>query len=157
LFEAVWETIIQTRKFKNLTIMYNRVNRQAPAHFANLLEGFLNNEFARPDHKVPVNIRETADKYEVHVIAPGMQKEDFNISIEKDMLSISFDHKNETKEAEDKWLKQEFRLQSFKRNFSLNEKVDATGIGATYENGILTVGLPKKEKEEPKSVSISVQ
>ena len=137
--------------------MYNRVNRQAPAHFAHLLEGFLNNEFARPDNRALVNIRENEDKYEVQVIAPGMKKEDFNISIEKDMLSISFDQKKEAKETEDKWLKQEFRLQSFKRNFSLSEKVDTTGIGAAYESGILTVSLPKKEKEEPKSVSISVQ
>ena len=137
--------------------MYNRVNRQAPVHFANLLEGFLNNEFARPEHKALVNIRENESQYEVQVIAPGLHKEDFSINVEKDMLHISFEQKKDTKETEDKWLKQEFRLQSFKRSFSLNEKVDANGISAAYENGILTVGLPKKEKEEAKSVSISVQ
>ena len=137
--------------------MYNRVNRQAPVHFANLLEGFLNNEFNRPEHKALVNIRESEDKYEVQLIAPGLHKEDFNISIEKDLLHISFDQKKETKETEDKWLRQEFRLQAFKRSFSLSEKVDASGISAVYENGILAISLPKKEKEEPKSVSISVQ
>lgn len=137
--------------------MYNRVNRPAPVHFANLLEGFLNNEFTRAEHKAMVNIRENENQYEVQVIAPGLHKEDFSITVEKDMLHISFEQKKEAKETEDKWLRQEFRLQSFKRSFALNEKVDANSISAAYENGILTVGLPKKEKEEAKSVSISVQ
>ena len=135
--------------------MYNRVNRQAPVHFANLLEGFLNNEIAQ--HKALVNVRENENQYEVQVIAPGLHKEDFSIHVEKDMLHIAFEQKKETKETEDKWLRQEFRMPSFKRSFALNEKVDANGISAVYENGILSVGLPKKEKEEAKSVSISVQ
>lgn len=135
--------------------MYNRVNRQAPVHFANLLEGFLTNEFAQ--HKALVNVRENENQYEVQVIAPGLHKEDFSIQVEKDMLHIAFEQKKEAKETEDKWLRQEFRMPSFKRSFALNEKVDASGISAVYENGILSVGLPKKEKEEAKSVSISVQ
>lgn len=135
--------------------MYNRVNRQAPVHFANLLEGFLNNEIAQ--HKALVNVRENENQYEVQVIAPGLHKEDFSINVEKDMLHIAFEQKKEAKETEDKWLRQEFRMPSFKRSFALNEKVDASGISAVYENGILSVGLPKKEKEEVKSVSISVQ
>ncbi|HTN16636.1 MAG TPA: Hsp20/alpha crystallin family protein [Chitinophagaceae bacterium] len=136
-------------------MMYNRVNRQAPVHFANLLEGFLNNEIAQ--HKALVNVRENENQYEVQVIAPGLHKEDFSINVEKDMLHIAFEQKKEAKETEDKWLRQEFRMPSFKRSFALNEKVDASGISAVYENGILSVGLPKKEKEEVKSVSISVQ
>ena len=141
--------------------MYNKVRMQNPVHFANLLEGFLNNEFAHPDAKnantASVNIRENADQYEMQVIAPGLQKEDFAINIEKNTLTVSFDQKVETKEPADKWIRQEFKMKSFKRSFTLSDKVDTNDIKAVYENGILRVSLPKKEKEEPKTVSISVQ
>jgi HSP20 family protein len=141
--------------------MYSKTKfPSAPVHFANLLEGFMNNDFTNSERKFTqapsVNIRENDDKYEMHLLAPGLQKEDFKIDVDKNLLTISFEHKEESKETEDKWLRQEFKKSSFKRSFSLNEKIDASAISATYQNGILQVNLPKKEKEELKSVSISV-
>lgn len=142
--------------------MYNKLRMSAPNQFNNLLEGFLNNDFAltaecKPSNLASVNIRENADQFEMQVIAPGLQKEDFKIDIEQSKLTVSFEQKQETKESDDKWIRQEFKIQSFKRSFTLSNKIDTTGINATYENGILRVSLPKKEKEEPKVMSISVQ
>lgn len=144
--------------------MYNRARMQAPVHFANLLEGFLNNDYANAErqsgHNALINIRENADQYEMQVIAPGLQKEDFTIGVEKNTLTVSFgskEQKEEVKENEDKWIRQEFKMKAFKRSFTLNDKIDTGAINAIYENGILRVSLPKKEKEEPKPVSISVQ
>jgi HSP20 family protein len=141
--------------------MYNRSNyHHAPVHLANLLESFLGKETSFNESRnygaASVNIREDEQKYELLLAAPGLQKEDFKISVEKNMLSISYERKEE-KETTDKWLRQEFRMKSFKRSFALNEKIDVTGIQAQYEQGVLRVELPKKEKEEPQTVSISVQ
>jgi HSP20 family protein len=141
--------------------MYNKTRfNNAPVHFANLFEGLMNPEMSfsdcKPKQNVSVNIREDENQYELHLVAPGLKKEDFKIDMDKNMLSISFEHKDESKESDEKWLRQEFRMQSFKRNFSLNDKIDAVAIKATYENGILNISLPKKEKEEVKPVSIEV-
>ena len=100
--------------------------------------------------QVPVNIKETEAHYELHVITPGLAKEDFKIMVDKNVLTISFEHKEENKEhaTNGKWLRNEFRMRSFKRSFTLNEKVDTAGIGAKYTDGILLVTIPKKETTE---------
>jgi len=147
--------------------MYNRTH--APVHFGNLMEGFMKNDLGkvfydnyRNDHFAQVNIREAADHYELQLAAPGWNKEDFKLSVDKNILTIGADHKEEQKEAgkdenKQQWIRQEFKTRSFKRSFTLNEKVDVAAIQAHYENGILLVNLPKKEKEEVKTVAISVQ
>lgn len=143
--------------------MYNRSHySNAPVHFANLIDGLINHRelgFAenRNFGTASVNVREHDDKYELQLVAPGLQKEDFKIAIDKNTLTISFDQQEEAKETKDKWLRQEFKMKSFKRSFALNEKIDVNSILAVYENGVLNISLPKKEKEEPKTVSISVQ
>lgn len=142
--------------------MYNKTRfHNAPVQFAHLLEGLMNPDLSFNDYKskqnAMVNIRETADQYELQLLAPGLNKEDFKIDVDKNLLTISFEHKEESKETDQKWIRQEFKMSSFKRSFSLNEKIDAAAIKATYENGILNVSLPKKEKEEAKAVSIAVQ
>ncbi len=141
--------------------MYKVRMPQGTVQFGNLLEGLFNNDFKNGEfantHSASVNIRENADQYEMQLIAPGLKKEDFKISVEKNTFTVSFDQKEEAKEESEKWIRQEFKLRSFKRSFTLNDKVDVAAINATYDNGILTVSLPKKEKEEPKTVSIAVQ
>ncbi|MCF8450700.1 MAG: Hsp20/alpha crystallin family protein [Taibaiella sp.] len=109
-------------------------------------------------YQVPVNIRETDGSYELHVIAPGLKKEDFRLAVEKNMLTISFAHREENKEQanDGKWLRSEHKMRSFKRNFTMNEKVETTGITAKYADGILLVTLPKKEVSEPTKQEIVI-
>lgn len=142
--------------------MYHKTRfHNAPVHFANLLEGLMNPEMMSMDHKLKqnalVNILENEHQYQLQVVAPGLQKEDFKIDLENGKLSISFEQEETATEKQDKWLRQEFRMKSFRRSFTLNEKIDASAIKAVYENGILNVSLPKKEKEAVKTHSIAVQ
>ena len=147
--------------------MYNKRNfGTMPQTFGGLLEGFLENGL--PHVKTdfwytsgtPVNIQETDSAYELHVVAPGLSKEDFKISLDKNILSIAYDKKEESQEpaAEKaaKWLKNEYHFRSFKRSFTLNEKVDTAGINAKYNDGILYVTLPKKEVSETTTQTINV-
>ena len=142
--------------------MYHKTRfHSAPVQFANLLEGLMNPEMMSMDHKLKqnalVNILENEQQYQLQVVAPGLQKEDFKIDLENGKLSISFEQEETATEKQDKWLRQEFSMKSFKRSFTLNEKIDASAIKAVYENGILNVSLPKKEKEAVKTHSIAVQ
>lgn len=93
-----------------------------------------------------VNIHETNEAYHIELNAPGRNKEDFKILVENNLLTISFEKTNQTEEKNYKTIRREFALNSFKRSFSLDEKVNADGIAAKYENGILQILIPKKEE-----------
>jgi HSP20 family protein len=106
----------------------------------------------------PVNVHENEEGYHVEVVAPGLAKEDFKVQLEKGLLTISYEKKTENN-TEDKTYKthrREFSVSSFKRVFSVDEKIDADNIKAKYENGVLQLLLPKKEevKVAPKAITI---
>ncbi|MEO6893657.1 MAG: Hsp20/alpha crystallin family protein [Ginsengibacter sp.] len=104
-----------------------------------------------------VNISETNDNYELEFNVPGRKKEDFKITVDKNILTVSFETKEEQKDENKKFIKKEFSSRSFKRSFTLDEKINADAINAKYENGILFLTLPKKEevKVVPKEIAIS--
>jgi len=111
---------------------------------------------------VPVNIKETEKSYGIDVVAPGFEKADFKINLDRDILTISAEKKDETKNDPDshrdeKEIRREYSFRSFKRSFTLDEKIDAGGIEAKYVNGILTLNLPKKEEVKSASKEISIQ
>lgn len=113
-------------------------------------------ETRNESHIPAVNITETATAYELELNAPGRNKEDFTISVDKGLLTISSEQKQEAENKDNKVVRKEFSFRSFKRSFSLDEKINAEAIGARYENGILKVTLPKKEevKIAPKQIEI---
>ena len=95
-----------------------------------------------------VNIKETDSAFELEVAAPGMDKKDFKVALEQNMLVISAQQENKTEEkSEDgKYSRQEFSYQSFTREFQLPENsVNEDEIKASYKDGILHVVAPKKE------------
>jgi HSP20 family protein len=100
-----------------------------------------------------VNVKETKDNFEVEVAAPGMNKNDFKIQLDGNMLCISSeksDQREEDKEDE-KYSRREFSYQSFQRSFTLpKDVVDADKIEAKYENGLLHLVIPKKEEAKQK-------
>ncbi|RWX02560.1 Hsp20/alpha crystallin family protein [Flavobacterium cerinum] len=99
-----------------------------------------------------VNIKENEQAFELELVAPGQKKEDFNIEIENELLTISTEAKTEKIEQEEgKFTRREFRISSFKRAFTLPETVKADEINAAYKDGILTLTLPKKEEALPKA------
>ncbi|HXS56530.1 MAG TPA: Hsp20/alpha crystallin family protein [Hanamia sp.] len=103
-----------------------------------------------------VNIIESADNYELEFNVAGRKKEDFKITVDKNILTVSFE-KNEASQDENKqFIKREFITQSFKRSFTLDEKINADNIDAKYENGILFLTLPKKEEVKivPKEIAV---
>jgi HSP20 family protein len=110
----------------------------------------------------PVNINETEKNYQLELIAPGFEKADFKINLDQNLMTITAEKGNKIKdeasnEVNAKLIRQEYNYRSFKRSFTIDEKIDATNIGASYVNGVLIVNLPKKEviKESAKKIEIA--
>ena len=106
-----------------------------------------------------VNIKETADHYEVEVAAPGMKKKDFSVQLDGNMLTISSENMQQEPADNVKFATREFSYQSFSRTFTLQkEVVDTEKIQATYEDGVLRLMIPKKEEAKqkgPRRIEIS--
>ena len=105
----------------------------------------------------PVNIIEKTDRYQLSIAAPGFEKADFIIKLEANTLSISTEKKETLTEETDKLIRKEFGYKAFKRSFTIDEKIDTTNISAKYENGILTLELPKREIQKPDAKEINIQ
>ena len=136
-----------------------------PANGFNLLDGFFNelptffkDDFgAKAQGLIPVNVKETKDAYQLEVVAPGFEKYDFNVNLEKNILTVSAEKKSETENKDEKQIRKEYNYQSFKRSFTIDEKVDAEKIEAKYVNGVLTLNLPRKEEVKASAKEILVK
>ena len=111
-----------------------------------------NQHYSLTNNTLPsVNIKETEDEFFVEMAAPGMAKDDFKIELENNLLTI-FSEKRSEKEVNEKERisRREFSYQSFSRSFVLPAIVENEKIAAKYENGILSINIPKKEEAKPK-------
>lgn len=146
--------------------------RRNSGHFptwSNLFNDFLTRDFfdgglpnfSATETTIPaVNIKETADNYEVELAAPGMSKDDFQITLDGNLLSIRSEKSTQNEEKEgDNYSRQEFSYESFQRSFQLpKDVVDEDQIQARYENGILLLTIPKREEAKqkpPKQITVA--
>jgi HSP20 family protein len=118
-----------------------------------------NNNFSTTSTTLPsVNIKETDDNYEVEVAAPGMNKDDFKVTLEDGQLFISSSKQQQVNSEEENYTRREFSYQSFQRSFLLPKNVvDEDRIRARYENGLLLLSIPKLDqaKKAPRMIEIS--
>ncbi|HEY4936767.1 MAG TPA: Hsp20/alpha crystallin family protein [Puia sp.] len=132
--------------------------------FGNLFNDFLNEipgaarSFGQDLFVFPqTNIHETSEAYHLELNVPGRSKEDFKIQVEQGLLTISFDKKEEAAPQDGyKTIRREYEFKSFKRSFSIDDKVDVDGIQAKYENGVLKLLLPKKEESKQSARQINI-
>jgi len=121
--------------------------------FENELDNLFRKRFSFVNTPLPaVNIREDEKGFIVEVAAPGLEKKDFTIELNEDLLIISSNKQTEKEQKEnERILKKEFSYQSFTRTFHLPEEgIDRDRISARYENGILTIEIPKLEEKKVK-------
>jgi HSP20 family protein len=103
---------------------------------------------------LPLDVQETADAFVVHASLPGLSADDVQITVHGDTVSIRGEHKAEEKKDEGTWHLRERRMGSFQRTLSLSVPVDSDKADARFENGVLTLTLPKSEQAKPKQIKI---
>lgn len=142
-----------------MTLVKRNGNRLSPLPM--LFDDFFNRDlfnwnnanFSDSNTTMPaVNIKETAENYEVEVAAPGMSKKDFKVELDGNVLTISSERSEQKEDREgEKYFRKEFSYQSFQRTFNLQkEVVDVDKIEARYENGLLHLLIPKKDEVKQK-------
>ena len=140
-------------------------NRNFDRNFDNMVDELFNGlpvvlndgyNFLTKQGYVPVNIKEVSSGYVVDVVAPGFEKTDFKVNLDNNVLTISAEKKSEEKNESDKQIRKEYTYRSFKRSFTIDDKIDATAIEASYVNGVLRLNLPKKAevREAAKDITI---
>lgn len=132
-------------KFPTRTLNTDSVNPFVNSVFDNLFnDSFISDRLVT---RVPaVNITETPAAYNVELAAPGLQKSDFQINVDRDIISISVDKKEESEVSEKTYSKKEYSYTSFTRSFTLPDTVDHSNIAAEYTDGVLHVTIGKKEE-----------
>lgn len=100
-----------------------------------------------------VNVSENKNHYEVSVAAPGLKKNDFNIDLEGNMLTISCEKEENKEEKDERYTRKEYSYTSFRRSFTLPEEVIKDKIEAIYEDGVLHITLPKTEEAKKATLS----
>ncbi|MDX1673492.1 MAG: Hsp20/alpha crystallin family protein [Longimicrobiales bacterium] len=103
----------------------------------------------------PVDVEETGDELILTAELPGMDRENIDIELEDGVLTIQGEKKEEQKDEGTQGLLYERRWGSFTRRFTLPRAVDANNITANYENGILTIRVPKAEEAKGRKIEIA--
>lgn len=132
----------------------NLVRRTTNPFFPSLLDEFFGTSFpattATQRSQLPsVNISETDTAFALALAAPGKIRTDFNIELDDSVLTISSESNQDDTTHTEQYTRREFAYDSFQRSFRLPETVDTSSIAAKYDNGILTITLPKLQEAIP--------
>lgn len=122
-----------------------------PSVFDDFFRDWSLSNFSNTNTTLPaVNIKENDDEFKVEVAVPGMDKKDFKINLENNILTISSEKEIENEEKNDKYTRKEYSYQSFERSFNLPKNVvNSEKITASYKNGELIITVPKREEAKP--------
>ena len=140
--------IVRWRPMRDITTVQDEINR--------MFDNFWG-EFKGEDEAMlapPVDVTEKAENFVVTAELPGLKKDEINLAIQNNVLTISGSRKRETESKNDRYLRVERSFGSFCRTINLPTSVDGSKIGADFEDGILTIELPKVEEARPKEIAI---
>lgn len=125
----------------------------------NFFEDFFNDSFlgglVTAFHPIRADIRETDKEFIIEAELPGVNKEDIKVDIRDDMLTISVENKVETNEERENYIRRERRYGTYSRSFYL-DNVKHEDIKAKYNNGVLTITLPKVDEGKGKNRKIEI-
>ncbi len=140
-------------------VKFNNRTRNTAPYFNNVFDSLFSEALNKnlTVNKIPgVNILETEADYKIELAAPGLTKEDFQINLKKDTLSVWAEKKTTEIEAGKDYTRKEFDYYSFARSFVLPESVDGDKITAEYTNGILNITIGKKDESKSATKEIKV-
>ena len=111
---------------------------------------------ATGDWTPAVDIYETSDAYVLHADLPGLKKEDIEVQVLENQITIRGTRKRAYPTEEKGFRRYERAEGRFERNFRIREGIDAGKVEATFENGVLTLSLPKPEEAKPRQIEVKI-
>ena len=145
-------TFVRFKQRPGLSTLNNFIDSALP-----VFPSLYGSEFSGIQHSVPVNIIEKENEFLLEIVAPGYNKEQFSINVEKDTLTVSATVNPEEKKETEKMIRKEYIAKGFKKNFTLPESADGEHISAQYVNGVLTLNLPLKQEVKEQTKQITIQ
>jgi len=103
-----------------------------------------------------VDIRESEDAYTVEADLPGVSKDEINVTINDNVITLKGERKNEQETKEGGYRHYERSVGSFERSFTVSKNVDTEAVEAKFENGVLRLTLPKREETKPKQIEVKL-
>lgn len=144
-------SVVRYDPFRDIRTLQDEVNRL----FSSNLTRFFDDEgIGRGAWNPQVDIYENKDQIVLEAELPGMNREDFDLSIENNVLTLRGERKFEKKDDNDNYHRVERSYGSFTRSFTLPQTVSSEGAVAEYKNGVLRVSLPKREEVKARKISI---
>ncbi len=153
-----------------MTTMTRFVPFRSPLEDVAVLQNRLNSifsDFARPaggDNEAlsagsfvpPVDIYEDAQHLQLKLEVPGIKQEDLHLHVENQTLTVKGERKFEAEEKQENFHRIERRFGTFERSFTLPQTIDTGAVKASYDAGVLTISMAKKEAAKPRQVRIEV-
>lgn len=136
-----------------LPSVYSNISRGFFPSLFNDFDSFFNGNLFVPQsrHTSPaVNVIEDDKAYKVEVAAPGMSKDDFKLSLDKQCIMIDMEKRDEKKEADEakKYIRREFSYSKYEQRLMLPDNVEVENISAEMKDGVLCIEIPKRVKAE---------
>ena len=145
-------SIVRYDPFRDVRTLQEEVNR---LFSTNLTRGFGEESIGRGAWNPSVDIYENKDHIVLEAELPGMKREDFELSVENNVITLRGERQFEKNEDSDNYHRVERSYGSFTRSFTLPQTVSAEGATAEYKNGVLRVTLPKREEAKARRIEIS--
>ncbi|KQN38632.1 heat-shock protein [Pedobacter sp. Leaf41] len=141
-------------------VNFNNRTRNTAPYFNNVFDSLFSEAVSKNkmvDKSPNVNIHENETAYVIELAAPGLKKEDFQINLKKDTLSVWAEVKRDETQVAKDYTRKEFDFSSFARSFNLPETADGEKITAEYKDGILVINIGKKDdtKLQHKEIVVS--
>jgi len=141
-------------------VNFNNRTRNTAPYFNNVFDSLFSDAVSKNklvDKSPNVNIHENETAYVIELAAPGLKKEDFQINLKKDTLSVWAEVKKDESQVSKDFTRKEFDYSSFARSFNLPDSADGDNITAEYKDGILSINISKKDdaKLQHKEIVVS--
>ncbi|GGH06054.1 Hsp20/alpha crystallin family protein [Pedobacter zeae] len=141
-------------------VNFNNRTRNTAPYFNNVFDSLFSDAITKNklvDKSPNVNIHEKENAYVIELAAPGLKKEDFQINLKKDTLSVWAEVKKDETQVTKDFTRKEFDYSSFARSFNLPDSADGDNITAEYKDGILSINISKKDdaKLQHKEIVVS--
>jgi HSP20 family protein len=145
-------SIVRYDPFRDLRSLQEEVNR---LFTGNLARAFDDEGIARGSWSPHVDIYENKDQIVLEAELPGMKREDFDVSVENNVITLRGERQFEKKDESDNYHRVERAYGSFTRSFTLPNTVSTEGATADYRNGVLRVTLPKREETKARRIEVT--